>query len=203
MMRRTKLNIDFRWSCLFLRVSSKHVGFGFLHFKNKLELMQILAKPIEKISYTKLLEHPVWEFVPESENHDETWARPVKNLPVCSLTGRFVASRVKLANGQFELAILGNIEINDPKQNEHFLCLGVVKPNGQSFDLARYHDVNYDRSGPIALGHFLNLPIEAVFPIEYDISAVVQGLAESLSGIIQKDPAVRLSQDELIAMAVG
>jgi hypothetical protein len=165
--------------------------------------MKILAKQIEKISYTELLEHPVWEFVSESESHDETWARPVNSLPVCSLANRFIASLIKLANGQLELAILGNIEINDPKQNEHFLCLSIVKPNGQSFDLARYHDVNYDRSGPIALGAFLDLPMEAVFPIEYDISGLVQGLAESLRGIIQKDPAVRLSQDELIAMAVG
>lgn len=164
--------------------------------------MKTLAKPIEKISYTELSEHPVWEFVSESENHDETWARPVYSLPVCSLAGRFVASRVKLANGQFELAILGNIEINDRRQNEHFLCLSIIKPNGESFDLARYHDVHYDRSGPIELGTFLDLPMEAVFPIEYDISALVQGSAESLCGIVLKDPIVRLSQAELITLAV-
>ena len=165
--------------------------------------MKILAKPIEKISYTELSENPVWEFVSESENHDETWARPVSRLPVRSLANRFVASRVKLANGQFELAILGNIEFNDPKQNEHFLYLSIIKPNGESFDLARYHDVNYDRSGPIALGIFLNLPMDAVFPIEYDISAVVQGSAECLRGVVKKDPVVRLSQSDLIAMALG
>ena len=77
-----------------------------------------------------------------------------------------------------------------------------IKFNFRTVWLARYHDANYDKSGPIALGIFLDLPMEAVFPIEYNISAVVQGLAEGLCGIIQKT-AVRLSQDALIAMAVG
>ncbi|GAB2880089.1 hypothetical protein GCM10027277_56640 [Pseudoduganella ginsengisoli] len=163
----------------------------------------MLSRSLEKLSYAELETFPVWEFVPESAHWDETWVRPVQLLPVRSLSGRLVASRVQLANGRKELALLGNVELEDPQQNEHFMTLSLVKPNGESFDLARYQDVNYEKSGPLALARFLGLQLIDVFPIAYDISEVVSGPAESVRGVILHEPQVQLSEAELIAMAVG
>ncbi|MTW03962.1 hypothetical protein [Pseudoduganella ginsengisoli] len=98
---------------------------------------------------------------------------------------------------------MGNVELEDPQQNEHFMTLSLVKPNGESFDLARYQDVNYEKSGPLALARFLGLQLIDVFPIAYDISEVVSGPAESVRGVILHEPQVQLSEAELIAMAVG
>jgi hypothetical protein len=165
--------------------------------------METSSKPIDQVSYSELSDHPVWEFVPESEDHDETWVRPVRHLPVNSLAGCLVATRVRLANGSSELAILSNIDLDDTPQNEHFLSLSVIKTNRETFHLARYHDIDYVQSGPSALAEFLGLTIKDVFPIEYDISLVAAGAADSLRGVVRQEPSRRLSRSELIAMAVG
>jgi hypothetical protein len=47
------------------------------------------------------------------------------------------------------------------------------------------------------------LTIKDVFPIEYDISLVAAGAADSLRGVVRQEPRRRLSRSELIAMAVG
>lgn len=165
--------------------------------------MKTSSQPLERVSPAELAECPVWEFLPESAHRDETWVQPVRRLPVSSLAGRLVACQVRLANGQSELAILGHVEVDDPKQTEHFLTLSIVRQNGESFDLARYHDAHHERLGPLVLAHFLGLRVSEVFPIEYDISAVATGAAESLRGVIRQQPRVRLSGDELIALALG
>jgi hypothetical protein len=164
--------------------------------------MKSLAYPVGEIPYIQLAEHRVWEFMPESAERDETWVRPVSRLPVHSLSGRIVVSSVRLANGEEVLALIGNVELNDPAKNDHFLSLCVLKPSGERFHLARYHDVAYKREGPEALAEFLGLSLEEVFPIEYDLSSIARGEPESVKGIIPLKPRVRLSRSELIALAV-
>jgi hypothetical protein len=159
--------------------------------------------PIGELPYAALVEYPVWEFMPESADRDETWVRPVPRLPVRSLSGRVVATQVLLANGQSVLALIGNLELEDPAQNDHFLSLSIVKPNGERFHLARYHDTTYKREGPKALAQFLGLSLKEVFPIEYDISSVAKGAAASVKGVFSLKPRARLSRAELIALAVG
>ena len=72
----------------------------------------------------------------------------------------------------------------------------------QWFDLARYHDPDYERRGPRAAADFLGLPLGAVFPISYDISHLALGSRNCLIGQIPAELGERLTRAELIAMAV-
>ena len=56
--------------------------------------------------------------------------------------------------------------------------------------------------GPDALARFLGLPLAEVFPIAYDVSAIVQGAQDSVQGHVLAEPRVRLTRAELIALAV-
>ncbi|MCV2366472.1 hypothetical protein LNV23_23865 [Paucibacter sp. DJ1R-11] len=86
--------------------------------------------------------------------------------------------------------------------NEHFLTLSIVKPSGERFHLARYHDIAYNSSGPDALATFVGLKVDDVFPIEYDIATIASGVPSCLRGSLHSQPNVRLSRAELIAMAI-
>jgi hypothetical protein len=166
--------------------------------------MTVPTKPIEQISYSELLAHPVWEYVAEpDEDQDETWATPVSELPVSSLANRLVSSAVKLANGQASRALIGDLDTVSAAHSEHFLTVTIVKPNGERFHLARYHDPDYAESGPDALAAFLCLSRAEVFPIAFNVSDSVLGSADCLTGIIPYEPATRLSRSELIRLAVG
>jgi hypothetical protein len=148
--------------------------------------------------------HRVWEFVDdmEAELPDETYMRPVEELPVDSLSGRLASAHLTLANGHRVLALLGNIDLADPVSTEHFLTISVFSPSGGRFDIARYHDVDYDRRGPVGLAAFLGLPLEAVFPIRYDITDIALGHPDCLSRSVPAVPASRLTQEGLIGLAL-
>ncbi len=133
---------------------------------------------------------------------DETYVRPVEKLPINSLDNRVVSSWLTLANGQRVFGMLGNLDLFNLKSNLHFLGVSIFNTSEQLFHLARYHDVDYMSNGPSALGKFLDLPVEAVFPMRYDISDVAIGHPECISGIFPLDPQPRLSERELIDMAV-
>lgn len=107
----------------------------------------------------------MWEFADdmEAELPDETSMRPVAELPVDSLSGRLASTHLTLANDHRLLALLGNLDLANPVSTEHFLTITVFSPSEERFDLARYHDVDYERHGPAALAAFLRLPLEAVF----------------------------------------
>jgi hypothetical protein len=161
-------------------------------------------KAADELMPSDLTMYRVWEFADdmEAELPDETYMRPVEELPVNSLSGRFASTHVTLANGQRLLALLGNIDLADPVWTEHFLTITIFGPSGQRFDLARYHDVDYGRHGPAALAAFLGLPLEAIFPMRYDLSDIALGHAQCLSRGVPAVPASRLSQDALIELAV-
>ena len=161
-------------------------------------------KAVHELLPSDLASHRVWEFADdvETELPDETYMRPVEELPVDSLSGRLASAHLTLANGHRLPALLGNIDLADPVSTEHFLTITVFHPSGERFVLARYHDVDYERHGPAALAAFLGLPVEAVFPIRYDVSDIALGHADCLSRIVPSVPASRFSQDALIELAV-
>src|SRR5262249_22191245 len=113
-----------------------------------------------------------------------------------------VGAKLTLANGQIVPGVLGNIDLGDPISTEHFLAVTVFDASGGRFRLARYHDIDYSRRGPIALASFLGLPVSSVFPIRYDVSDIAVGDAECLRRIILEVPASRLSDEELVELAV-
>src|SRR6059036_2659560 len=90
----------------------------------------------------------------EAELPDETYMRPVEELPVDSLSGRLASAHLTLAKGDRLLALLGNIDLSDPVRTEHFLTITVFSPSGERFDLDRYHDIDYASHDPAALATF-------------------------------------------------
>ena len=166
-----------------------------------------IMKAVHKLVPSDLASHRVWEFADDikaelPDETDETYMRPVEELPVDSLSGRLASVLLTLANGHRLLAILGNIDLADPVSTEQFLTLTVFHPSGERFNLARYHDVDYERRGPVALAAFLGMPLEEVFPIGYDISDIALGHADCLSRSVPAVPPSRLSKDALIELAV-
>ena len=144
------------------------------------------VKPIESLQVSDFNACPVWEYVNDDEL-GETVVRPVKRIPAVSLTGRVVATKVRLANGDLRWALLGNVDLENPRLTEHFLWISVIH-KGKRFHLARYHDYDYAENGPHALAQFLGLGVDQVFPISYDISRYAKGDPAALVRKISKAP---------------
>ena len=159
------------------------------------------TKSAGSLTVTDLAITPVWEFT-NGEGVDELLVRPVCKLPVPSLTGKIIGTRVGLSNGSYRWALIGNIDATNPRMTEHFLTLSLER-KGRWFGLARYHDHDFADRGPEALSGFLGLQVDDVFPIAFDVRAYALGHAESLEGSIRKEPRERLSRAEIIAMAVS
>lgn len=158
------------------------------------------VRPVDSLRVEDLQAFPVWQYTGRDAG-DETYVRPVRRTPVTSLTGRVVGTQVVLGNGERVWALIGNVDPNNPRMTEHFLTVSVERC-GRWFGLARYHDFDFAERGPDALARFLGLPVDAVFPLTYDISHVVKGRAAAIQGQILKEPRERLSRSEIIAMAV-
>jgi hypothetical protein len=161
------------------------------------------VKPADQLSQADFTQHRIWGFVDEMEEDlpDETYMRPVAELPVASLGSRVVGAQLILTNGQQVFGMIGNIELADPVSTEHFLTITIFH-HGERFDLARYHDVDYEQRSASALANFLGLPQNSVFPIHFDISDVAIGSPDCLRRSISAIPTSRLSHDDLIALAL-
>ena len=127
--------------------------------------------------------------------------RPLKKTLVKTLTGRFVGAQVRLANGTEVWALIGNVDVSNPRLSEHFLTLSVFR-DGRWFTMARYHDLDSNERGPQALAAFLSLRVNEVFPISYDISRFCLGESAALVGTIEKEPRERLTRAHIIGLAV-
>jgi hypothetical protein len=161
-------------------------------------------KPADQMSPADFGKHLIWEFASdlESDLADETYMRPVLELPVSSMSGRVVGTNLTLANGQTVFGVLANLDLTDAASTRHFLTVTVFRGNGERFDLARYHDIDYPQNGPDALANFLGLPLSAVFPIVYDVSEVAVGGPDCVRGRILAVPESPLSRSALIQLAV-
>jgi hypothetical protein len=139
--------------------------------------------------------HPVWEFNLEDEaGMSDTVVRPLLKLPVDTLTNRIIGARVRLANGDSLWSTMDNIDLSDPFQTEQFLGISIY--SGRWIHLARYFDPWFDRESPAVLAAALNLPIDDVFPITYDIRAFCRGNPLSLTGAMECEPRKRLTDSE-------
>jgi hypothetical protein len=111
--------------------------------------IMITLKTIESLHIADLEANPVWQFG-NNDASGEMLVRPVKGIPVESLDGRLVGTKIRLANGDEAWALVGNVDAQRPMHNEHFLTLS-VEHDGKWFNLARYHDVDFANRGPVAL----------------------------------------------------
>ncbi len=158
-------------------------------------------KTADELSETDLRAFPVWQFVNADGRRGEVVLRPVKKVPVGSLSGRLVGTEVGLANGATAWALLGNVDVTSQRLTGHFLTISVLR-NGAWFAMARYHDPDYSDRGPEALAAFLGMRVEDVFPIAYDLRQVCAGPEEVLVGTIEREPRERLTRAQLIALAI-
>ena len=142
-------------------------------------------KSVTNLSIQDLESTSIWQYINDDSN--ELALKPLKTIPVKNLTGKIVATQVKLVNGSLFWGLIGNIDTTNQKLTEHFLTFSIYN-NGKWFSLARYHDSNYDTNGPKALSNFLDLPKDSIFPIHYDILNTVIEHPAFLEGLIQKEP---------------
>jgi len=157
-------------------------------------------KHIELLDIADLEANPVWEFANDDAS-GETLVRSVKQIPAKNLDGKLVGTKIRLANGATTWALVGNIDTEKPRLNEHFLTLSIER-DGEWFHLARYHDLDFAIRGPEALSRFLGLPVDEVFPISVDVRPYSEGNPAALANVIQKEPRERLSSAEIITLAV-
>jgi hypothetical protein len=122
----------------------------------------------------------------------------VTHRPVTDLACRIACVQVRLTNGFLIWANLANIDLEDRRRTDAFLSLSAYH-RGKWFTLARHFDFEFATNGPDAFASFLGLPVEAVFPIVWDISAFCRGAV--VSGTIASEPAERLSFEEAARLA--
>jgi hypothetical protein len=158
------------------------------------------SKPVSALSASDLAEHPVWRYSRDDDRGEPT-VRPISRLPVSSLAGKLVGTKVRLANGNEAWALIGNIDSQNRRLNQHFVTLS-IELDGRWFHLARYHDHDYDERGPEQLARFLGLGVDEVFPIAYDIRPFALGDSDALTGVVAKEPSERLTRAQIIALAV-
>jgi hypothetical protein len=156
-------------------------------------------KPFLSLQVSDLRRFPVWESIVDTQ--PEVTVFPVAKLPVSSLSGRIVGTCVRLGCGQQVWAIILYVDNLDAHKNEHFVQL-YMERDGQWFFLSRYWDLDYERNGPQALAEFLGMGLDDVFPIAWDVSPFAEGHPAALSGLVLKEPKERLSEEEIIRMAV-
>lgn len=153
----------------------------------------------EELTREDVQKHPVWEFINDETHAPDSAVRPVGTLPVNDLDGRLVGTKIKLHNGSRHWAILGNFSLKKPRTTKHFLTVSIEK-DGRWFALARYHDVDFEERSPAQLAKFLGHPFTEVFPMEYDLSYVVEGEPSVIIGNIPEIPDERLTGDQLIEL---
>ena len=159
-----------------------------------------MLKSVEEISPDDFERFPVWEFI-NDDAVGELMMRPIECVPVNSLNNRIVGTLVSLANGDVFPVLLGNVDVQNIRSTQQFLTMTIFK-DGQRFNLARYHDIGYAECGPDALGSFLGIDPDAVFPISYDLRKCCMGDPDALAGSIEKLPPEILTRSELAALAL-
>jgi hypothetical protein len=159
--------------------------------------MNRVIRRTEDLAPADLAECPVWEYL----NYADTQVTPVYDIPVSSLIKRIVGTELRLHNGTRRYGILTNVRLNNFRQHEQGLCVWVEK-NGKWFELARYHDSDYEKRSHAKLAQFLGLSMDEVYPITYDIAGIATGLSEVIRGVLLPEPRERLSLEQLTKLAL-
>ena len=161
--------------------------------------MSSCEKRIEDVGVSDLERHPIWRYREDADGN--AVASPVLHMPVSDLGSCLIGARSELAGGACVWVMLGNVTLNNPVRTEQFLGARFER-DGEWFELARYFDADYEDRGPVQLSQFLGLSLDEIFPVRYDLSRFVVGHPSVVRGVIEKEPQVRLSQDEIIRLCI-
>ena len=160
------------------------------------------GRQVLEIPPDELLRVGVWEYVPETDTTDETYVAPVDSLPVSTLTNRVAAIETRRADGAGLITVLSGVELKNPRLTRLALSPSFLLPGEGWFHLARHFDSNYAEAGPVALAKALGAPIEAVFPISYDLRRLAIGEPSVLCGSIPSEPKERVTLKELLRLVL-
>jgi hypothetical protein len=164
-----------------------------------------ISKKVDELTPEDLEAYPIWEYDLDNESdpkRDETWVRPIKVLPVIDLENKVIGTFMTLNNGMRFPALLGNVDLKSIESTKEFLTVSLWH-RGKWLDLARYFDVDYNERGPSNLAYQLDMTINEVFPMRYDISTQIKGLASVIQGVVEAEPKHRLSNNERMALIFG
>lgn len=159
-----------------------------------------MRKNFNDLCVNDILEHPIWRFT-NNNPQDELEIEAIDGSNLTDLGGVTLSSKVTFADGSSQLALFQNVSLAGQKVNDHFLSLTIEK-DGEWFPLARYHDVAFDRHGPLQLSSFVGKKVQDVFPIEYDLREILKSHASRLVGVVHAEPPVRLTDEQLISLAL-
>jgi hypothetical protein len=155
----------------------------------------------DSLTSADLKNHPVWEYVNDESIAPETAIWPVQDLPVHDLNGRLTGTQVRFHDGSYHWAILNNISLQNARSTKHFLGIWIEK-DGRWFELARYHDEDFEHRSPAELAKFIGIPVTEIFPIAYDISQIADGIPTVIRGKIPEVPEEQLTEEQLFELAL-
>lgn len=158
-------------------------------------------KLIEDLTKSDFTAYPVWIFINDDEE-GEMALKPVKKMPAKNLDGKVVGCQVQFANGTSHMAMLGEIDVDNPKRTEQFITLSVEK-GGKWFRLSRYFDHDFKKNGPEGLSQFMGLDTGGIFPVSYDIRKFTGGKTAALLGTITEAPRVVMARQERMDLALS
>ncbi|KQU73430.1 MULTISPECIES: hypothetical protein [unclassified Rhizobacter] len=156
---------------------------------------------LDRLTLAQVAQHPLWKFVPAPKPDRVAWVAPDAACRPATLKNRVVATELQLADGTRLGALLENIDVDLPEFTRHWLVVH-LRVDARWWRLARYHDADAAKRSPQVLAERLRKPVNAVFPMRYDVSAVCATDSLALAGVIEAEPPVRLKRAEIIRMAV-
>ena len=145
--------------------------------------MTPILKKAEDLVPSDYAEYPIWEFALDLEIIDDTLMRPVTNLPVDDLGNRIVGTKVRLANGLQMWADITNLDLSSLSETKRYNALSLWQGD-EWIPFVPYHDFGAKGKAAAKLAKALNLPVESIFPISYDISDCCVGDPAVVCGTI-------------------
>ncbi len=156
------------------------------------------TKTIDTITVQDFMNSPVWRF----SEPGELFVEPVAN-PDCGVHDSwFFGTRFVYADKSTSWGMLSNIDLEHPVSTQQFMCISVEK-SGEWFHLARYHDFDYNKRGPLQLAQFLGKSIEDVFPFSFDVREACHNTSQLLCGVVDVRVYEKLTSAEIIDLAIN
>jgi len=158
---------------------------------------------IDDVPNSEMISYPVWRFTNSTgQGLDETAILPVQKYPVVDTKGCLFCTDVRLANGDSIPAMIGNFNPRSHFQNSHLLTISIFKGE-QRFHLARYFDFHFAENGPNTLATFLGLSLDAIFPIQYDLSRICIGEVDALTNSVEATHKEPLGCDDRLELVMA
>lgn len=159
-------------------------------------------KLVHELNTRDFLDSPVWRY--SDDEFGELVVEPIGSYPVQTLENSVVGVRATFANGLKLWVLFANFDLNDVKKNRHFLSVTFFDDEEQIYTFPRYFDVGFDSAIQTELSDILQMGVEDIFPISYDLTSIASGDPSILLGSFRLVPETeRLTETELIELAVG